>query len=100
VVIATPYQYLFNSDQGITEGIFEADLKSRGHKIGGHLELINYEYQDRGDPAWPLVAYIKNHISSAIEAWQTKYILGTDGARSMIRRIPGVMTQSQRGEDV
>jgi hypothetical protein len=59
MVIATPYQYLFNSDQGITEGILEADLKSRGHKIGHYLELVNYEYQDRRDPAWPLVAYMR-----------------------------------------
>ena len=64
------------------------------------MELIDYEYSERTDPDWPLVAYIKNHISGAIEAWQTKYILGTDGARSMIRRIAGVTTQSQEGEDV
>lgn len=100
MVIATPYQYLFNSDQGITEGVFEADLNSRGHKIGRYLELVDYEYQDKRDTAWPLVAYIKNHISGAIEAWQTKYILGTDGARSVIRKIAGVTTQSQGGEDV
>jgi len=97
--IATPYQYLFNSDQGITEGIFEADLNSRGFKIDRFLEIVDYEYQDR-DPTWPLIAYIKNHVSGAIEAWQTKYILGTDGARSTIRRMTGVTTQSQGGEDV
>jgi phenol 2-monooxygenase len=99
MVLATPYQYLFNSDQGITEGIFEADLMSRGHKVDRFLEIVDYEYQDR-DPAWPLIAYIENHISGAIEAWQTKYILGTDGARSTIRRMTGVTTQSQGGEDV
>lgn len=63
------------------------------------MEIVDYEYQDR-DPAWPLIAYIKNHVSGAIEAWQTKYILGTDGARSMIRRMTGVTTQSEGGEDV
>lgn len=88
--IATPYQYLFNSDQGITEGIFEGDLNSRGFKTDRCLEIVDYEYQDR-DPAWPLIAYIKNHVSGAIEAWQTKYILGTDRARS-IRRMTGVTT--------
>ena len=73
--MATPYQFLFNSDQGITEGIFEADLNSRGFKIDRFLEIVDYKYQDR-DPAWPLIAYLKNHVSGAIEGLADKVHLG------------------------
>ncbi|PMD43046.1 hypothetical protein L207DRAFT_542465 [Hyaloscypha variabilis F] len=75
VINPTHYQYLFNSDQGINEGIFEADLISRGFRVGRFLEIVDYEYQDR-DPAWPLIAYIKNHVSGAIEALAEKLHLG------------------------
>ncbi|CAK38201.1 hypothetical protein CBS115989_3659 [Aspergillus niger] len=98
VVHATPYQYLFNTDQGMTEDVFEQYLNTKGQKIQRFMELVHYEHDL--DPEWPLTAYIKNNASGAIEAWQTKYILGTDGARSATRRATGVQSSSQGGEDV
>ncbi|KAJ5624996.1 hypothetical protein N7510_001305 [Penicillium lagena] len=99
VVHATPYQYLFNTDQGMTEDIFEKHLLSKGQKIHRFMELLHYEY-NKNMPEWPLTAYIKNNATGAIEAWQTKYILGCDGARSATRQITGVKSSSQGGEDV
>ncbi|GKZ27206.1 hypothetical protein AbraIFM66951_005111 [Aspergillus brasiliensis] len=98
VVHATPYQYLFNTDQGMTEDVFEQYLNSKGQKVQRFMELVHYEHSS--EPEWPLTAYIKNNASGAIEAWQTKYILGTDGARSATRRATGVQSSSQGGEDV
>ncbi|EGX91504.1 FAD binding domain protein [Cordyceps militaris CM01] len=99
VVHATPYQYLFNTDQGKTESIFEDELIARGQKVHRFLELLRYEYNPDSS-AWPLTAYIKNHASGAIESWQTKYILGCDGARSATRREAGIQSSSQGGEHV
>ncbi|KXG47494.1 Monooxygenase, FAD-binding [Penicillium griseofulvum] len=99
VVHATPYKYLFNTDQGITEAIFEKHLISKGQKVQRFMELLHYEYNP-DEPEWPLTAYIKNNASGAIEAWQTKYILGSDGARSATRRASGIQSSSQGGEDV
>ncbi|KAJ5642739.1 MonooxygenaseFAD-binding [Penicillium lividum] len=99
VVHPTPYKYLFNTDQGMTEAIFEEHLMSKGQKVQRFMELLHYEHNP-DEPEWPLTAYIKNNASGAIEAWLTKYILGSDGARSATRRATGVQSSSQGGEDV
>ncbi|OBT75737.1 hypothetical protein VF21_05892 [Pseudogymnoascus sp. 05NY08] len=87
VIHPTPYPYLFNSDQGITEATYEADLLSKGHKVYRYMELVHYDYPELANSNWPLMAYVKNHRSGAIEVWQAKYILGTDGARSTTRKL-------------
>ncbi|ETS84835.1 hypothetical protein PFICI_02860 [Pestalotiopsis fici W106-1] len=97
VIHPTPYQYLFNTDQGMTEDIFEKYLKSQGQCIHRFMELLHYEY-NYNDHEWPVTAYIKNNASGAIEAWLTKYILGADGARSATRKATGIKTTSQGGE--
>lgn len=96
VVHPTPYQYLFNTDQGMTEDVFEKNLESQGQRVYRFMELMTYEYNN--DHEWPITAHIKNHASGAIETWLTKYILGADGARSATREATGVQTTSQGGE--
>jgi phenol 2-monooxygenase len=96
---ATPYKYLFNTDQGTTESIFEDFLSKNGQKIHRFMELIQYEY-NRAGSEWPITAYLKNHASGAIEAWLVKYILGADGARSATRKIAGIPHSSQGGDHV
>ncbi|KAL4892314.1 FAD binding domain-containing protein [Aspergillus ambiguus] len=99
VVHPTPYQYLFNTDQGLTEDTYEAFLASKGQKVHRFMELIDYKY-NVDDHQWPLTAYIKNNATGGVEAWLTKYILGTDGARSATRKVTGIQSSSQGGEDV
>ncbi|KZF18993.1 hypothetical protein L228DRAFT_257285 [Xylona heveae TC161] len=99
VIHPTPYQYLFNTDQGITEDTFEKYLLSKGQKIHRFMELLHYEYNENNFE-WPLTAFIKNNASGAIEAWLTKYILGSDGARSATRKATGVQSSFRGSEDV
>lgn len=101
-MLATPFPYLFNSDQGITEATFEADLNCRGHKIHRNMELMDCIYTHSDDVGaaqqatnYPLQAFLKNHGSGAIESWEAKYLLGADGARSATRRIAKVATESR-----
>ncbi|KAI9825538.1 MAG: hypothetical protein M1819_000530 [Sarea resinae] len=98
VVHPTPYKYLFNTDQGITEDTYEKYLSSKGQKVHRFMELVHFEYNDNHE--WPLTAYIKNNVSGAIEAWLTKYVLGSDGARGTTRKVTGVQSSFQGGEDV
>ncbi|KAE8351714.1 FAD binding domain-containing protein [Aspergillus coremiiformis] len=99
VVHPTPYQYLFNTDQGLTEDTYETYLASKGQKVHRFMEFIEYKYNNN-DHQWPLTAYIKNNATGSIEAWLTKYILGTDGARSATRKATGIQSSSQGSEDV
>ncbi|TQV90676.1 hypothetical protein V2A60_006888 [Cordyceps javanica] len=96
VVHATPYPYLFNTDQGKTENTFEERLLSKGQRVHRFLEFLRYEYNADG-AEWPLTAYLKNHASGALESWQARYILGCDGARSATRRAAGIRSSTIAG---
>ncbi|GAB7354572.1 hypothetical protein MBLNU459_g5022t2 [Dothideomycetes sp. NU459] len=85
--------------QGLTEQTFEDDIVARGHKIDRFMEFIGYESSTNSDSEWPLKVYVKNGISGTIDVWFTKYVLGTDGARSMTRRSIGAQTISNDGQD-
>ncbi|PYH89383.1 hypothetical protein BO71DRAFT_434849 [Aspergillus ellipticus CBS 707.79] len=60
VIPATPYQYLFNTDQGMTEDTFEGALLANGDKVDRFMELIHYKYNE-DMPEWPLTAYNPHH---------------------------------------
>lgn len=94
VVHPTPYSYVFNTDQGITEEILGAELVKRGHEIFRPFELLYLEYSDDEAAEYPVLAHILNVASQDVETWEAKYILGTDGARSATRKALNVGTVS------
>ena len=99
VTCATLFPYVLVTDQGNIEKVFEADLSSRGTQIERPKELIHYAYDASMSSLWPLSAYVRNHVSGAIEVWHTKYILGNDGAGSIVRHITGAQMQTQGSQD-
>ena len=100
VTCATLFPYVLVIDQGNIEEVFEADLKSKGIKIDRPKELIHYTYDANISSLWPLTAYVRNHISGVIEVWHAKYILGSDGAGSIVRHIAGARMQTEGNQDV
>lgn len=88
---------MFNTDQGLTERTFEQDLLDRGHSIHRYMEFIGFENDLDEDSRWPLKVYVKNNVSGAHEVWLAKYVLGTDGSRSAVRRAIGAKTISNDG---
>ncbi|PMD15330.1 hypothetical protein NA56DRAFT_754079 [Hyaloscypha hepaticicola] len=46
VIHSTPYQYLFNSDQGITGGVFGGGLISRVFRVGPLLGVVSDSDED------------------------------------------------------
>ena len=100
VTCATLYPYVLVSDQGNIEAVLEAGLESRGSKVDRSKELIHYVYDSSLTSHWPLIAYVKDHLSGVIEIWHTKYILGSDGAGSMVRHIAGIQTNAQGSPEV
>ena len=100
VTSATLFPYVLVIDQGNIEGVFEADLASRGIKIERPTELIHYTYDANLSSFWPLTAYVRNHVSGIIEVWHAKYILGSDGAESIVRHIAGAQMQTQGSQEM
>ena len=100
VTSATPFPHVLVVDQGDMEGALDEDLKARGYEVNRPMELVHYAYDDMADPHWPITAYVRNYSSGAIEVWHTKYLLGADGAASIVRHVAGVHQQPNGGEEV
>ncbi|KAL8730461.1 MAG: hypothetical protein Q9166_004099 [cf. Caloplaca sp. 2 TL-2023] len=100
VTSATPFPHVLVTDQGSTEAAFDDELKARGHDVCRPMELVHYTYDNPFDPRWPITAYVRNYSSGAIEVWHTKYLIGADGAGSIVRHIAGVHQQHNGGEEV
>lgn len=94
VVHPTPYPYVFNTDQGITEEVLGAEMVKRGHCILRPFALVGVEYSEDLDAQFPVLAHILNVKAQTIETWEAKYILGADGARSVTRKAIGAATVS------
>lgn len=90
VTNATPFPYVLVTDQGSVETVFENNLKLRGCQIDRGMELVHYSCDKSPGIIWPVTAYVRNHVSGVIEIWYTKFLLGCDGAGSMVRHVEGI----------
>lgn len=100
VTSPTPFPHVLVADQGCTEGAFDEEINARGHKVYRPMELVHYTYDNSSDPHWPVIAYVRNHSTGAIEVWHAKYLIGADGAGSIVRHVAGSSRQSSGGEEV
>ena len=100
VTTTTPFPHVLVADQASTEDAFDNELKARGYEVNRPMELVHYTYDGSTDPHWPITAYVRNYGSGAIEVWHTRYLLGADGAGSIVRHITGVSWQPNGGEEV
>ncbi|KAI4202502.1 MAG: hypothetical protein LQ346_001965 [Caloplaca aetnensis] len=100
VTSPTPFPHVLVADQGCTERAFDDEIQTRGHKVCRPMELVHYTHDSVSDPHWPVTAYVRNYNSGAIEVWHTKYLIGADGAESIVRHIAGLYRQPNGGEEV
>lgn len=96
----TPFPYALVTDQGNVEAVFESKLKLKGYQVDRLLELVHYEYDMTPGTIWPVTAYVRNHSSGVIEVWRTKYLLGCDGAGSLVRHVEGIPWHFQGGSEI
>ncbi|KAI4197830.1 MAG: hypothetical protein LQ350_005675 [Teloschistes chrysophthalmus] len=85
VTSTTNYPHVLVADQGVTEGAFDDELKSRSHAVSRSMELVHYTYDSIADRQWPVTAYVRNYSSGAIEVWHTKYLIGDSGFRAYLQ---------------
>ncbi|KAL8642702.1 MAG: hypothetical protein Q9228_000632 [Teloschistes exilis] len=85
VTSTTNFPHVLVADQGVTEGAFDDELKSRSHAVSRSMELVHYTYDGIADQQWPVTAYVRNYSSGAIEVWHTKYLIGDSGFRAYVQ---------------
>ena len=97
VIHPTAYPYVFNMHQGHTETMFIADLALRGISVDRPVEYI--DHFDTGTGEYPLKMHLKNWISGITEEVPVRYILGCDGARSVVRHRLGLESSIRQTND-
>ncbi|KAL9014720.1 MAG: hypothetical protein Q9173_000643 [Seirophora scorigena] len=100
VTSPTPFPHVLVTDQGCTEGVFDDEISARGHRVQRPMELVHYACDSASDQRWPVTAYVRNQSSGAIEVWHTKYLIGADGAGSIVRHIAGLRRKPNGDEEV
>ena len=51
------------------------------------------------DRAYPVRAYVKDIVRGAVEIWKCKYLIGADGARSLVRSVSAIESSVKQSND-
>ena len=77
------YSYVLTLPQSMTEEILTQHVIGRGGNIERSVELINLEQQEEG------VGVVLRHADGREERSRTRWLVGCDGAHSMVRHLVG-----------
>ena len=97
VTNATPNPYVSVVHQGNTEHVFISDLAVHGVTIDRPVRFI--DFKNGCDHEYPLAARLKDSNTGMIEDVPTKYILGCDGAGSIVRQTLQIVSDIQQSKD-
>ena len=80
-----------------TEKAFDLSLVARGHHVDRPTQLIHFSYTE--DPDYPVHALVKHKFSNITSVYRCKYLIGSDGASSLTRRLLGIPSESSDPDD-
>lgn len=92
--IPSPFPYVLSLEQSQTEALFAKHLRSKGLRIERGVELTSFKQQD---------AYVEatlRHASGLEERILTDWVIGCDGAHSILRKGIGAKFKGQTFSDV
>ncbi|KAG9952097.1 phenol 2-monooxygenase, partial [Aureobasidium melanogenum] len=90
--------YILLVHQGMVEDIFLQDLQARGVEVTRSSPFV--KYRDHGSGI-PLDVYSRSITTEKERLWQTKYLVGCDGAHSKVRKaIPEIEAQGSSSEAI
>lgn len=91
--------YILLVHQGMVEAIFEDDLRERGVVVLRNTAFVDFDYTPMS--IRPLTVNCKQHVNHAKKTFNTRYIVGCDGAHSKVRKcIPGATPVGASSEAV
>ena len=94
----TPYPWILAVPQYETEKVFDDELVSRGHYVDRPTQLLHYSYTD--DVEYPIHAVVKHTYTNVTSQYKCKYLIGSDGAASVTRRLLGFKSDTSDADDV
>ncbi|KAG9538874.1 phenol 2-monooxygenase, partial [Aureobasidium melanogenum] len=90
--------YILLVHQGMVEDIFLQDLQTRGVEVTRSSPFVRYT--DHGSSI-PLDVHSRYITTGKERLWQTKYLVGCDGAHSKVRKaIPEIEAQGSSSEAI
>ncbi|KEF58506.1 uncharacterized protein A1O9_06432 [Exophiala aquamarina CBS 119918] len=79
--------------QGMVEDIFIDDMKQRGVEVTRSSPFLKYT---SSSPGAPIDVIFENKNAKSVESFQTRYLVGCDGAHSNVRKsIPGAHMEGE-----
>lgn len=81
-----------------TEKVFDNDLAIRGHHVDRPTQLLSYSYTS--DSEYPIHALVKHKFTNVTSTYKCKYLIGSDGAGSVTRRVLGISSDTSDADDV
>jgi phenol 2-monooxygenase len=80
--------YILLVHQGMVEAVFEDDLRERGTLVLRNTAFVSFEYTPMA--ICPLTVNCQHDVNHSKRSFSTRYIVGCDGAHSLVRKcIPG-----------
>ncbi|KMP09391.1 phenol 2-monooxygenase [Coccidioides immitis RMSCC 2394] len=99
IAIKSRYPYEITIHQGRIERVLETDLKRYSKRgIMRSTSLIDVKMDEEGDPDFPVVAVIETEEGQ--KTIRTKYLVGADGAHSVVRRCMGLMLEGESTDHI
>ncbi|EFR01231.1 phenol 2-monooxygenase [Nannizzia gypsea CBS 118893] len=92
------YPQAITISQGIIEQVFDDDLAHHSQRgIQRNSKLVDISLDELGDPDFPVVATVEtNGVPRTI---RTKFLVGTDGAHSSVRKCAGIQLNGESIDD-
>lgn len=99
IAIRSRYPYEITIHQGRIERVLETDLNRYSKRgIMRSTTLLDVKIDEEGDPEFPVVATLKTEEGEKIV--RTKYLVGADGAHSVVRRCVGLMLEGEASDHI
>lgn len=92
--IESPYKFILSISQAKTEEILGQEFAKIGGQVERSIELVGFS-QKNG----VVTASLKNHSNDTIEELECRYLVGADGAHSLVRKSLGLTFEGQPYEE-
>lgn len=92
--LETPYPYVLSVSQAETEGVLTRLVESRGGAVERRVKLVRLREEDGA-----VIADLVNLKTEATEAVRARWLVGCDGAHSIVRKSIGATFEGHRYED-